>query len=52
MSATFEYMKHRELFTSAVNYSYLTFPSDKIWAKHVNEAGWDYTLSTYTSHQT
>lgn len=51
-TATFLFDKHEKLFTAAVNYSYLSYPIDRFGAPKVGDIGWDYTISSYTSHQT
>jgi len=46
----FLYHKHSALFTTAVNYTYLNYPVGGFFGHKVSDAGWDYTISTYTSH--
>ncbi|CAL6087059.1 ABC_transporter family protein [Hexamita inflata] len=49
----FKWDKHERLYTSAVNFSYLNFPINKlIHAPKVHEIGYKYILSSYSSHQT
>ncbi|CAL6092753.1 ABC_transporter family protein [Hexamita inflata] len=48
----FKWDKHERLYTSAVNFSYLNFPINKLLAPKVHEVGYKYILSSYSSHQT
>jgi hypothetical protein len=51
-TAQFVFDKHENLYTSAINYSYLSFPVNRILAIQPKDIGWNYSISTYTSHQT
>lgn len=52
MTNQFTFDKHENLYTSSINYSYLSFPMNHVTAPKVTEIGWNYSISTYTSHQT
>lgn len=51
LSAQFLWDKHENLFTSGINFSYLSYPLNHILSP-VHEVGYDYVISSYTSHQT
>lgn len=48
----FTWDKHERLFTSALNFSYISYPINKLIHPIVKEIGYRYTISSYTSHQT
>lgn len=48
----FTWDKHERLFTSALNFSYISYPINKLVHPIVKEIGYRYTISSYTSHQT